>query len=87
MAADEREINDIRATLNLGHTFGHAVETGMGYGVFLHGEAVSIGTVMAADLSLRMVGWLIGGTSCPCMSVHSGHRAFRRRRNGMEPYG
>lgn len=55
VAADEKETNDIRATLNLGHTFGHAIETGTGYGTLLHGEAVSIGMVMAADLSFRMV--------------------------------
>jgi 3-dehydroquinate synthase len=41
----------------LGHTFGHAIENAMGYGVWLHGEAVSAGTVMAANLSQRM-GWL-----------------------------
>ncbi len=46
-----------RALLNLGHTFGHAIETGMGYGVWLHGEAVAAGTVMAAELSRRL-GWL-----------------------------
>lgn len=56
VAADERETNDVRATLNLGHTFGHAIETGTGYGTFLHGEAVSIGMVMAADMSYRLVG-------------------------------
>jgi len=43
--------------LNLGHTFGHAIENAMGYGVWLHGEAVGAGTMMAADLSRRM-GWL-----------------------------
>ena len=53
---DERESGE-RALLNLGHTFGHAIESGMGYGVWLHGEAVAAGTVMAADLSRRM-GWL-----------------------------
>jgi 3-dehydroquinate synthase len=53
---DERESGD-RALLNLGHTFGHAIENGMGYGVWLHGEAVATGTVMAADLSHRM-GWI-----------------------------
>lgn len=53
--ADEKETNDVRATLNLGHTFGHAIETGTGYGTLLHGEAVSIGMVMAADLSYRLV--------------------------------
>jgi len=56
VAADEREGGE-RALLNLGHTFGHAVENGMGYGVWLHGEAVAAGTMMAADLSRRM-GWL-----------------------------
>ena len=56
VAEDETEIG-IRATLNLGHTFGHAIETGAGYGVYLHGEAVAIGTCQAADLSRRK-GWL-----------------------------
>ena len=56
VAADERE-SGIRALLNLGHTFGHAIEAGMGYGNWLHGEAVAAGTVLAADLSRRM-GWL-----------------------------
>jgi 3-dehydroquinate synthase len=45
---DERETKDIRALLNLGHTFGHAIETEMGYGAWLHGEAVSAGIVLAA---------------------------------------
>jgi 3-dehydroquinate synthase len=45
------------ALLNLGHTFGHAIEAGMGYGEWLHGEAVAAGTVMAAELSRRL-GWL-----------------------------
>jgi 3-dehydroquinate synthase len=53
---DERESGE-RALLNLGHTFGHAIENGMGYGVWLHGEAVAAGTIMAADLSQRL-GWL-----------------------------
>ncbi len=52
VAEDEHE-SGIRATLNLGHTFGHAIETGMGYGCYLHGEAVAIGTCLAADLSKR----------------------------------
>lgn len=56
VAVDERE-NGERALLNLGHTFGHAIETGMGYGAWLHGEAVAAGTIMAADLSRRL-GWL-----------------------------
>ncbi len=53
VAQDERE-NGIRATLNLGHTYGHAIETEMGYGVWLHGEAVAAGTMLALDLSWRM---------------------------------
>ena len=56
VAADERESGE-RALLNLGHTFGHAIETGLGYGVWLHGEAVAAGMCMAADLSARL-GWL-----------------------------
>lgn len=56
VAEDETETG-VRATLNLGHTFGHAIETGMGYGTYLHGEAVAIGTCQAADLSRRK-GWL-----------------------------
>jgi 3-dehydroquinate synthase len=50
---DEREAG-LRATLNFGHTFGHAIESGMGYGAWLHGEAVGAGMVMAADLSCRL---------------------------------
>jgi len=56
VAADEFE-SGVRAQLNLGHTFGHAIETGAGYGTWLHGEAVAIGTLLAADLSVRL-GWL-----------------------------
>jgi len=57
VAADEREQSGRRALLNLGHTFGHAIETGMGYGTWLHGEAVACGMVMAAEMS-RQLGWL-----------------------------
>ncbi len=53
VAADEREEN-VRALLNFGHTFGHAIEAGLGYGEWLHGEAVGAGMVMAADLSARV---------------------------------
>ncbi|MBK9161302.1 MAG: 3-dehydroquinate synthase [Nitrosomonadales bacterium] len=56
VAADERE-SGRRALLNLGHTFGHAIEAGMGYGNWLHGEGVAAGTIMAADLSRRL-GWI-----------------------------
>ncbi len=56
VAADEHETGE-RALLNLGHTFGHAIENAMGYGVWLHGEAVAAGILLAADLSQRM-SWL-----------------------------
>lgn len=56
VALDEKE-SGLRATLNLGHTFGHAIETGFGYGQWLHGEAVAAGTVMAVDMSYRL-GWI-----------------------------
>lgn len=56
VAADERE-SDVRATLNLGHTFGHAIETGTGYASYLHGEAIAIGMCIAAELSAQL-GWL-----------------------------
>lgn len=57
VAADETEQGE-RALLNLGHTFGHAIETGLGYGAWLHGEAVAAGTMMAAELS-RGLGWIM----------------------------
>ncbi len=59
VAADEREEDREggRALLNLGHSFGHAIETGLGYGVWLHGEAVAAGTAIATELSHRL-GWL-----------------------------
>ena len=53
---DEHE-SGVRATLNLGHTFGHAIENAMGYGAWLHGEAVAMGIMMAAHLS-RLMQWL-----------------------------
>lgn len=56
VAKDEKEQGE-RALLNLGHTFGHAIESYLGYGEWLHGEAVATGMVMAADLSQRM-GWI-----------------------------
>ncbi|MCW3149541.1 3-dehydroquinate synthase [Stutzerimonas stutzeri] len=56
VAQDERE-SGVRAILNLGHTFGHAIETHQGYGVWLHGEAVAAGTVMAMEMSCQL-GWL-----------------------------
>ncbi|KAI0514216.1 hypothetical protein KFK09_010251 [Dendrobium nobile] len=56
VSLDEKE-SGLRATLNLGHTFGHAIESGFGYGQWLHGEAVAAGTVMAIDMSYRL-GWI-----------------------------
>jgi 3-dehydroquinate synthase len=53
VAQDERE-SGLRAILNFGHTFGHAIEAGMGYGQWLHGEAVGCGMVLAAELSVRL---------------------------------
>lgn len=53
VAADERETG-VRALLNLGHTFGHAIEAGAGYGTWLHGEAIAAGMVMASELSSRL---------------------------------
>lgn len=54
VASDELEQSGRRALLNLGHTFGHAIETGLGYGKWLHGEAVACGMVMAAEFSARL---------------------------------
>ena len=71
---DERE-GGIRAILNFGHTFGHAIEAGLGFGEWLHGEAVGCGMVMASQLSLRLglvddafvsrLTALIGAQACP----------------------
>jgi 3-dehydroquinate synthase len=59
VAQDERE-QGLRAILNFGHTFGHAIETAAGYGTWLHGEAVAAGMAMAAEMSARL-GWLPSG--------------------------
>ncbi|MGO3892610.1 MAG: 3-dehydroquinate synthase [Paenalcaligenes sp.] len=56
VSADERE-SGLRALLNLGHTFGHAIEAGLGYGKWLHGEAVGCGMIMAAELSVACCGF------------------------------
>ncbi|MDR1530084.1 MAG: 3-dehydroquinate synthase [Burkholderiales bacterium] len=61
VAADERE-SGMRALLNLGHTFGHAIETALGYGTWLHGEAISAGMVLAARLSEEVCGLKVEDT-------------------------
>jgi 3-dehydroquinate synthase len=77
VASDERESGQ-RALLNLGHTFGHAIEAAMGYGEWLHGEAVAVGTVMAAELSEQM-GWLTND------NVHYIRHLLARARLPLEP--
>ncbi|MDR2881391.1 MAG: 3-dehydroquinate synthase [Azoarcus sp.] len=77
VAADETEQGE-RALLNLGHTFGHAIETGLGYGQWLHGEAVAAGTMMAAELSCRL-GWI------DSLAVARIERLFERA--GLPTYG
>jgi 3-dehydroquinate synthase len=67
VAEDEHE-HGRRALLNLGHTFGHAIETAAGYGAWLHGEAVAAGMLMAADLSARL-GWLEPGDVARVLSL------------------
>ena len=67
VAQDEKEAG-ARVLLNLGHTFGHAIETATGYGTWLHGETVAMGMVMAADLSMRL-GWLDAGSAARIRTV------------------
>ncbi|HRP97759.1 MAG TPA: 3-dehydroquinate synthase [Rhodocyclaceae bacterium] len=69
VAADETEQGE-RALLNLGHTFGHAIEAGLGYGEWLHGEAVAAGTMMAAELSRRL-GWLVAADVARIEALHA----------------
>jgi len=68
VAEDEFETTGRRALLNLGHTFGHAVETYTGYTEWLHGEAVGLGLVMAADLSARL-GWISMAEAARCQAL------------------
>jgi 3-dehydroquinate synthase len=78
---DERE-SGLRAILNLGHTFGHAIESGLGYGEWLHGEAVGCGLVQAAELSARVAGFapadvarvreLVQAIGCPVVAPDLG---------------
>jgi len=60
VAADEREHNDVRSLLNFGHTIGHAIEYAAGYGNMLHGEAISLGLIAAAQVSVRRAGLSLG---------------------------
>ena len=72
VAEDEKE-NGIRAILNLGHTFGHAIETAMGYGTWLHGEAVAMGIVLASRASIQ-VGYIDNSTNARIWNIliHAG---------------
>jgi len=81
VSQDEREAG-LRAILNLGHTFGHAIESGLGYGVWLHGEAVGCGLVQAAELSAECAGFpradvarvrqLVAAIGCPVLAPDLG---------------
>lgn len=78
---DEKETG-MRAMLNLGHTFGHAIETALGYGTWLHGEAIGCGLVQAAELSAQVLGFprddvdrvrkLVQGIGCPTVAPNLG---------------
>jgi 3-dehydroquinate synthase len=82
---DETETG-VRALLNLGHTFGHAIETGLGYGEWLHGEAVAAGTLMAAELSRRL-GWLGDADIARIRGIHAAAGlALRGPRLGVDRY-
>lgn len=82
---DERE-SGLRAILNLGHTFGHAIESGMGYGTWLHGEAVGCGMVQAAELSAEVAGFpledvarvrdLVHAIGCPVVAPDLGNERW-----------
>jgi 3-dehydroquinate synthase len=82
VSADERE-SGLRAILNLGHTFGHAIETGLGYGQWLHGEAVAAGMCMAARLSEKM-GWLASGETARIEQL-IGRARLPTRVQGLDP--
>jgi 3-dehydroquinate synthase len=81
VSQDERE-SGLREILNLGHTFGHAIEAGSGYGALLHGEAVGTGLIMAADLSAELLGFpqadvdrvrkLVQAIGCPTVGPRLG---------------
>ena len=83
VALDERESGP-RALLNLGHTFAHAIETWVGYGTWLHGEAVATGLCMAADLSSRME-WLPPDAVIRCEALVGRSKLPTRPPAGMQP--
>jgi 3-dehydroquinate synthase len=82
VAADEREAG-VRALLNLGHTFGHAIEAGAGYGAWLHGEAIAAGMVMAAQLSKNL--GLIGDSEVSRVSSLLGRAGLPTRGPALAP--
>lgn len=84
VAEDEFETTGRRALLNLGHTFGHAVETYTGYTEWLHGEAVGLGLVMAADLSARL-GWISAEDARRCEALVARAGLPVRPPQGMRP--
>lgn len=83
VAQDERESGP-RALLNLGHTFGHAIETYTGYTEWLHGEAVAVGLCMAADMSTQL-GWLSFDDALRCASLIQRAGLPTRPPSGMTP--
>jgi 3-dehydroquinate synthase len=86
VALDEREAvsGGPRALLNLGHTFGHAIETWAGYGAWLHGEAVAAGLCLAADLSARL-GWISVEDAARCTRLVERAGLPTRAPGGMRP--
>ena len=82
VAADERE-SGVRALLNFGHTFGHAIEAGAGYGAWLHGEAIAAGMVMAAQLSKDL--GLIGAAEVARVSSLLGRAGLPTRGAALAP--
>lgn len=83
VAADERE-GGVRALLNLGHTFGHAIEAHVRYRGWLHGEAVAVGLCMAADLSRRL-GWIPAREAARCEALVAAAGLPVRPPRGMRP--
>jgi len=85
VSADERE-GGVRATLNFGHTFGHAIEAGMGYGEWLHGEAVACGMVMGAKLSCLLQKITQADADRLTRIIHAMHLPITAPKFGAERY-